>query len=64
MDDDEHEDTNNIYNRIYGQGGEQKGATMFGGIGADEVVLEDDTNYVEPRTSYPADRGIMGFDQM
>ena len=63
-DEGEAEDSNNIHSLVYGYNDDRDNAGGFGGVGADEINLEDDTNYVEPRTSYPANAGITGFDKV
>ena len=57
------ESSANVFSRIYGPGG---GADKkpFGGVELNEINLEDDTEYIDPRTSYPEQAGIVGFDKV
>mmetsp|Transcript_15167 Transcript_15167/g.20587 ORF Transcript_15167/g.20587 Transcript_15167/m.20587 type:complete len:201 (-) Transcript_15167:139-741(-) len=57
MADEEQEETAaNVFSRIYGPSGGGPSPTQnkpFGGLELNEINLEDDTGYVDPRTSYP-----------
>ena len=60
---DAQEETQAAYSRIYGASpGLDK--PNFGSVDLGEINLEDDTEYVEPRTSYPTQVGIVGFNQV